>query len=73
MNNRIVNYSAAQQTALVTQVNRVCPLCVELLYYKKKGRSFKDYELAHIYPLNPDLSPVNKTITPMRSPNNLKH
>jgi tRNA pseudouridine-54 N-methylase len=46
-------YSEAQQTALVTQVNRVCPLCARALFYQKKNRSYKDYELAHIYPLNP--------------------
>lgn len=58
MNNKRINYSAAQQTALVTQVNRVCPLCAESLYYKKKNRTYKDYELAHIYPLNPTLEEI---------------
>lgn len=46
-------YSPAQNVALVTQVNRVCPLCAEPLFYKKNGRSYKQYEIAHIYPLNP--------------------
>jgi len=46
-------YSEAQQTALVSQVNRVCPLCTQPLFHKKKKKSFKSYELAHIYPLNP--------------------
>lgn len=46
-------YSEAQQTALVSQVNRVCPLCTQPLFHKKKTKSFKSYELAHIYPLNP--------------------
>lgn len=53
MKNRRVNYNEAQQTALVSQVDRVCPLCAEALFYEKKKRTYKDYELAHIYPLNP--------------------
>lgn len=53
MNNKRDTYSTAQQTALVSQVNRVCPLCSKPLFYKKGKRSFKDYQLAHIYPLNP--------------------
>lgn len=47
------NYSEAQQTALVSQVNRVCPLCAQSLFYRKGNRTYKNYELAHIYPLNP--------------------
>lgn len=52
MNTRI-KYNVAQQTALVSQVNRVCPLCAQQLFYNKKSKSYKNYELAHIYPLNP--------------------
>ena len=46
-------YSEAQNVALLSQVSRVCPLCAEPLFYKKGGKSFKNYEIAHIYPLNP--------------------
>ena len=52
MNDRI-KYNEAQTTALVAQVSRVCPLCAQSLFYKKKSKTYKDYELAHIYPLNP--------------------
>lgn len=53
MTYRRIDYSEAQQTALVSQVSRICPLCLEPLFYKKKSRTYKNYELAHIYPLNP--------------------
>jgi hypothetical protein len=53
MSNPRKKYSEAQNVALLSQVSRVCPLCTEPLFYKKGGKSFKNYELAHIYPLNP--------------------
>lgn len=53
MNNPRIKYSPAQETALVTQVDRVCPLCADQLYYKKKSRTYKNFQIAHIYPLNP--------------------
>ena len=46
-------YTAAEELALTTQVDGQCPLCKTALFYTKKSRSFKAYELAHIYPLNP--------------------
>jgi hypothetical protein len=45
--------SPAQELALISQVDRVCPLDAEPLFYKKGTRSFKNYDIAHIYPLNP--------------------
>ena len=53
MSNSRKQYSNAQNIALLSQVSRVCPVCAEPLFYKKQGKSFKNYELAHIYPLNP--------------------
>ena len=53
MGNTRKKYSDAQNAALVSQVNRVCPQCSEPLFYKKSGKSYKQYEIAHIYPLNP--------------------
>jgi hypothetical protein len=53
MSNLRKKYSEAQSVALLSQVNRVCPLCSEPLFYKKSGKSFKCFEIAHIYPLNP--------------------
>ncbi len=53
MSNARKKYSDAQSAALLSQVDRVCPLCAEPLFHKKGGRSYKNYEIAHIYPLNP--------------------
>jgi hypothetical protein len=53
MSNLRKKYSDAQNVALLSQVNRVCPMCAEPLFYKKGGSSYKSYEIAHIYPLNP--------------------
>jgi ATP-dependent exoDNAse (exonuclease V) alpha subunit len=47
------SYSQAEQLALTTQVGGECPLCGCALFYTKNSRSYKGYELAHIYPLNP--------------------
>lgn len=53
MNNKRKKYSISQNVALLTQVNGICPLCNVDLFYSKKNRSYTQYELAHIYPLNP--------------------
>jgi hypothetical protein len=53
MSNLRKKYSNAQNVALLSQVDRICPLCSEPLFYKKGGKSYKSYEIAHIYPLNP--------------------
>lgn len=45
--------SQAEEVALVAQVENVCPECGDALFYKKNSRSYKHYEIAHIYPLNP--------------------
>ncbi len=46
-------YTPAQELSLTTQVGGHCPRCHEPLFYRKKGQDYKDYQLAHIYPLNP--------------------
>lgn len=46
-------YTLAEEVALTTQVGGDCPLCGKALFYIKRSRSYKNYELAHIYPLNP--------------------
>ena len=46
-------YTPAEEIALTTQVEGYCPLCGTALFYKKRGRNYRCYELAHIYPLNP--------------------
>jgi HNH endonuclease len=47
------SYTTAEELALTTQVEGCCPLCGTALFYKKKGRTYRYYELAHIFPLNP--------------------
>ena len=53
MSNSRKNFSQADQTALVCQVDRICPGCQSPLFYEKNGHSYKNYDIAHIYPLNP--------------------
>ena len=47
------SYTQAEEIALNTQVEGCCPLCGVTLFHKKKSRTFRFYELAHIFPLNP--------------------
>lgn len=60
MSNARKTYSEAECILLLSQVNRVCPLCNEPLFYRKSGKDLKKYQLAHIYPLNP--TTVEKTL-----------
>ncbi|NVO56028.1 HNH endonuclease [Rhodobacteraceae bacterium B1Z28] len=60
MSNKRRNLSNAQQLALISQVDRVCPLDAEPLFYTKGQKSYKNYEIAHIYPLNP--TPSEETL-----------
>lgn len=46
-------YTQAETLALTTQVEGLCPRCGKDLFYKKRGRSYRQFDLAHIYPLNP--------------------
>lgn len=59
MGNTRKKYTDAQNVALISQVNSVCPLCTEPLFYQKSGKSYKNYEIAHIYPLNPTQSEID--------------
>lgn len=53
MTNTRRDYNNAEIAALLSQVSSRCPLCDGPLFYRKKQRQYKGYELAHIYPLNP--------------------
>ena len=53
MTNSRREYNDAEVAALLSQVSSRCPLCDGMLFYRKKQRQYKCYELAHIYPLNP--------------------
>lgn len=54
------SYRPAEEIALTTQVEGCCPLCGTVLFYEKKGRTYRHYELAHIYPLNPKPAEVEE-------------
>lgn len=47
--------SRALEVSLCVQVDQTCPNCLRPLFKKKTVTKFKDYEIAHIYPLNPTL------------------
>lgn len=38
---------------LMSEIQGICPLCGTTLMYSKKNKTYKGYEIAHIYPLNP--------------------
>lgn len=50
--NRRPQCSDEEETILVAQVNKRCPLCKKYLY-EKKDKNYKLYEIAHIYPHSP--------------------
>jgi hypothetical protein len=71
------SYSQAEAVALITQVGGYCPLCDRKLFYIKRSRSHRAYELAHIYPLNPreeeveELKSVERLHSDVNHPDNL--
>lgn len=73
MSNKRKSFSIAQNIALVTQVNRICPLCDTPLFYMKNGKSYKKYEIAHIYPLNPKSDEIQLLKDEERLSENLNH
>lgn len=42
--------SDAEKAELLAEVNQRCPLCYKSLISAKGARTFKDYQIAHIYP-----------------------
>jgi hypothetical protein len=43
----------AEEVLLLSAVGNRCPLCDSSLFYVKGSRTFRHFEIAHIYPLNP--------------------
>lgn len=66
-------YSEAERVFLTAQVRSHCPLCDKLLFYKKRGRYFSEYELAHIYPLNPSQAEVEELKSAPRLHEDINH
>ncbi len=52
-NNNRKNISKYDELQLFNEVDGVCPNCPTILIGDKGGKKRKDYEIAHIYPLNP--------------------
>jgi hypothetical protein len=46
-------FSPALILALCAQVEQQCPNCPNPLFRSKGGRLYRDFQIAHIYPLNP--------------------
>ncbi len=44
---------------LLSEVDRLCPLCSKPLQYRKAGKLYRNCDIAHIYPLNPTTEEVN--------------
>lgn len=52
------NLSPHENAILLAEVENMCPFCAKPLMYEKKGRNYKLWEGAHIYPLNPDAEEI---------------
>jgi len=53
MEEKRISPSTNQKIHLFAEVDGVCPNCPKILMYDKKGKKYKQFEIAHIYPLNP--------------------
>lgn len=53
MSNYRKNYTDNEKLILYSQVYGICPICTKPLYHEKAGNIYKNFEIAHIYPLNP--------------------
>ncbi|KIL20595.1 MULTISPECIES: ABC-three component system protein [Bacillus] len=47
------NLTPQENAILLAEVGSLCPIDAKTLTYEKKGRQYKSWEGAHIYPLNP--------------------
>lgn len=76
-NNNRKTISKYDELQLFSEVDGVCPNCTTILIGNKSGKKRKDYEMAHIYPLNPKpeelviLKDVEKLNTDSNHPDNL--
>lgn len=52
-------YNPAEKELLFGQVDGICPLCAKMLTYLKSGTPQKQYDLAHVYPLNPSQEEID--------------
>lgn len=52
MDGKRSGFTAAEELAFTTEVEGKCPKCGINLFFVKRGKKLKRYEIAHIYPLN---------------------
>src|SRR5690554_5988590 len=53
MQNNRREFSDNEKMILYSEVGGVCPLCGDDLTHSTKGKIYKTFEVAHIYPVNP--------------------
>ena len=53
MNNKRKGNTKNNEFLLFAEVDGFCPLCPKNLIFDKKGQKNRNFEIAHIYPLNP--------------------
>lgn len=53
MSGNRVSFKKEDELILYSEVEGMCPLCPKSLIYEKEGRNYREFEIAHIYPLNP--------------------
>jgi len=59
MGNKRQSFGDNIEIILVKESFGICQVCGKQLMYEKKGRNYKGYEIAHIYPVNPTVSEIN--------------
>ncbi len=59
MNNPRQNYREEDKLILFSDAEGICPLCSKPLIYDKQEKNHKNFQIAHIYPLNPKKTEVN--------------
>lgn len=76
MSNHRTKPTPNQTLVLFAEVEGVCPNCPKELIYEKKGQKQKNFEIAHIYPLNPkpsELVTLKNVKKLSNEPNDLKN
>lgn len=54
LNENRINFSDNTRQILYDEVKGFCPICGKKLTHEKNRRLYKSFDVAHIYPLNPN-------------------
>ena len=76
MSNNRKKFTENDNLILYSEVEGMCPLCPNTLMYEKNDQNRKNYEIAHIYPLNPKADEIKLLKDQERlstDPNDLKN